>query len=349
MTKKLTVLPVLLIMVLLVPVVIQAGWWGNLWQKSKIKWIRPPLTSPAPTGQTSGRIQDAKVVCSTGPAVAIEEAKAANKERFAASIAQIKKELGIAVVYQGFPKTSSESDWRAYLDAAKEARVKLAVTFADSPPTVVGNGVDLGISGEFLEVMKDHPALYAILLIDEPFHRKHGWKITADKLKEMYRQAKGIAPNVAVIVQFSREVQKMEEDGNTQYQFDAGMCDICQISALEFRNYGQGNKFYKEDLVKNHSVSRKVIGREAPGTPVHSSAQSFGNKLGKSSYYFPSLAEYREMLDLLLSPDLAKHGKLSGIYFQTWTAEKTAVRAQQQNLSSPQSTGYREAVKVLCR
>lgn len=346
MIKKLAIL---LAVFLLVPAVVQAGWWGDFWGRQKIRWIGPPLKIPAPTAVPTPQARGTKVVCSTGPAVAIEETKAVNKNKFVTNLGQIKQELGIDLVYQAFPKTSSEADWRAYLDAAKEAGVKLGVTFADSPPTVVGNKVDLGITAKFLTAMKDHPALYAILLIDEPFHQKHGWKITADKLKQMYSQAKQIAPQVPVIVQFSREIQKMEESGKAEYQFAAGMCDICQISALEFRNYGQGNRFYQEDLTKNHSVSRKVIGREAPGTPVYSSAQSFGNKLGKSSYYFPKVTEYRALLDLLLSADLAKYGKLSGIYFQTWTAETTAVKAQQQNLSSPESAGHREVVKALCR
>lgn len=303
-------------------------------------WQRPTAAPAVESNQ--------KIVCGTGPAVAIEEAKQINLQKFKSELDRIKKELGITIIYQGFPGNSSAADWKAYLDAAEEAETKLIATFADNPPKTAGSGIDLGITGRFLAEMKDHPALYAIFLIDEPFHQKHGWKITADKLKQMYGQAKKLAPKVPVIAQFSREIQKMETDGKIQYQFGAGMCDVCQISALEFRNYGQGNKFYKEDLIKNHSVSRRVIGRETPAAAIYSSAQSFGNKLGKSSYYFPSLEEYQEMLRLLMSDELAKSGKLSGIYFQTWTAETIAVSGQQQNLSSPESAGHRKMIKGFC-
>ena len=224
---------------------------------------------------------------------------------------QVIKELGTDLAIQVFLSDSTEEDWDMYFDAAYDEGIKIIPWFRGDTITWNGSGFDLGVNQEFLEHMKDHPALYAFFLIDEPFE-----KINTVQLQMLYQQAKQIAPNVLMLVQFSREIMKAEEAGNPDYRFESGMCDICQISALEFRNYGDGKKFYKDVLLKNHNISRRVIQREDPDVKIWSSVQVFGSE--GSTYYMPTPAELKEMIHILLSPELEEVGELNGMVFQRW-------------------------------
>jgi hypothetical protein len=255
------------------------------------------------------------------------------------------KDLGINVVVQSFASGSTESDWQAYLDAAAEEGLLVAGWFRTEPPVWNGSGFDLGINKVFLSSMKNHPALYAFFLIDEPFHSKHGWEITAERLQLLYRQAKDIAPDVLMGVQFSREIKLAEDRQNPNYGFRSGMCDICVIGGLDFRNYGNGNQFYRDDMLANQRASRAVIKREDPNARIWATIQVFGSAQGRSSYYMPSPAELQEVVDLLFSSELQATGQLDGVIWQQWMPYSKTGDAAQYTLSDPQFEEQRNIVK----
>lgn len=252
-----------------------------------------------------------------------EEAQAANVAAIRAQF-QIIKQLGVGVAGQSFSDRSTEADWQAYLDAAEAEGLGVLPVFFDAPPAWDGNAWDLGINGAFLTAMKDHPALYAIFIMDEPFHREKHRGVTTAALQQLYQQVKGIAPNVPVAVQFSREITDAEQENDRRHAFKSGLCDICIISALEFRNYGLGNRLDEDTLMENQSVSRLVISREAPQAQIWTTVQVFGAARttssggSGSSYFMPSAEQLQQMLDLLLSAEVQSNGRLSGIVWQQW-------------------------------
>ena len=186
--------------------------------------------------------------------------------------------------------------------------------------------------------------------MDEPFHRKHGWRITAARLQLLYQQAKEIAPNVLVAVQFSREIQKAEEKKiDSRFAFKSGMCDICTISALEFRNYGEGNIFYRDVLISNHTISRAAIKSEDPDAEIWTTVQVFGSATGESSYYMPSGGELQQMEDLLLSSELQAAGELDGMIWQQWASFYEAQDATQYTLGDQEFEALRDIVKNTAR
>jgi hypothetical protein len=227
------------------------------------------------------------------------------------------KRLGINVGGQYFLTDSRYRDWDAYLDVAEEQRLTVIAWFKDSPPVWNGTRFELGKSGAFLRKMRDHPALHGFFLYDEPFE-----VMDAEQLRQLYSQGKRIAPDVPIVIGFSRQIWKAEAAGDESHAFSDGMCDICHISALEFRNYGDGDIFYRDVLIANHTVSRSVIRERDPDAEIWTSVQVFGGA-GHSTYYMPSPEELQEMVDLLLSPELQAAGELDGMTWQNWTTELT--------------------------
>lgn len=272
--------------------------------------------------------------------------------RNADAIRQSFRELhahGITVVGQFFASDSVEADWQVFFDIAAEEGIGVIPAFEEAPRWN-GDHFDLGITGELLNAMHDHPALYAIAPVDEPFHARHNWEITATRLQQLYRQLKEIAPNTPVYVPFSREIWKGEQGRyGSDYVFKSGMCDICVISTLEFRNFGDGNKFDSDTALQNHAVSRAVIRREDPDAQIWTTIQAFGSVgttegRNGSSYYMPDADEFQAMIDLLLSPELQNNGELDGIMWQQWQSRGTQQDQQQYTLADPQFAEHRTII-----
>lgn len=310
----------------------------SVWNTKKIRDVTPSIVPPI----------TAPISCATGNVVETPKATQANASGITGGLKAIRNGTGMTVVGQAFPKTSTQTDWKTFFDAAHDAGIKVIPFFGlEAPPLWNGSTFTLGINETFLKAMKDHPALYAFFLIDEPFHAKHGWNVTTERLQTLYQQAKAIAPKVPMLVQYSREISKAETGGNKKFAFAAGQCDICMISALEFRNYGKGNVFDRGALMDNHTVSRRVITRENPGAQLWSTVQVFGSAGGKSSYYMPAESELNDMIDTLFSDELEKEGALDGLSWQAWVAYDTDDRTQL-NLSKPLYGAHRAITRQTC-
>lgn len=275
--------------------------------------------------------------------VSVEVAAAGHEEEIRDALNAVQA-MGVNVVIQSFAEDSTEDDWQAFLDVAAEEGLWVIPGFQDVPPVWNGTDFDLGINETFLVAMGDHPAVYAYWLIDEPFHEKHNWTITAERLQLLYQQARTLAPNLPMAVQFSREIMRGEQNPGDTYDFRNGMCDICVISALEFRDFGDGPQFYSDVLIENHTVSRAVIRREAPQAQIWTTAQVFGDAQGSSTYYMPSAAEVQAMVDLLLSPELQAAGELNGIVWQQWASPHLQQAPGQFTLGDVSMDGQRGVV-----
>jgi hypothetical protein len=281
-------------------------------------------------------------------AVPVDRAYAAYEADIRQAMREIKA-AGFDLVGQLFNTDTTQNDWQTFLDVAAEEGL-MVTPFVDDPPVWNGNEFDLGVGGELLVAMKDHPALFAYMLIDEPFHAKHRWEITALRMQALYRQAKAIPPNVRMHVGFSREIWKAAQgEYGPNFYFARDMCDICVISTLEFRDYGSGKVFDAETLRANHLSSREIIRREDPDAEIWTTIQVFGSRgttAGEegSTYYMPEPAELQQMIDLLFSPELLAASPLDGALFQQWSSRYSNQDRAQLTLNDPEFEELRAIV-----
>lgn len=304
-----------------------------------------PVANPTISPQAGG------LVCTSGVVVAREDALVGNEEEMVEGIRGIKNDLGIRIVWQVFGEKSTESDWIAFFTQAKQEGVKViaAVTDSDYVPQPCNQQnqlrCDLDVMGKFLTSVRNNPniykdTLYGFLLIDEPYK-----DISAEQVRWMYEDAKAII-DVPIMVGWSREIWKF--DKNPKARFTDGMCDICLISALEFRDYGEGKFFDKDTLIDNQTYSRKTIRERDPDAKIISSIQVFGSSRGGSTYYMPSPQELQEMVDILFSEDLQSAGKLDGVVWQTYKAITGNKGDFQDNLSDPEFEEQRQIAREVC-
>lgn len=283
-------------------------------------------------------------------AVPTDASYVANADEIRAAMRELKA-LGINIIFQLFPSDSTVADWRSFLDIAAEEGMQVDIGMEDRSPRWNGTDFDLGPYDTLLRELGDHPALYAVAIIDEPYHKKHNFEITTDRLQILYQQSKALAPDLPVHVGFSREIWKADEGRyGSEYSFAPGQCDICAVSTLEFRNYGQGNFFDVETAANNHLASRETIRRLAPNSQIWTTVQTFGsvnttdNNEG-GTYYMPSADELQEMLALLFSDELQAAGALDGVMWQQWASRYTDQDSKQYTLSDPEFAAHRDMMK----
>ena len=258
----------------------------------------------------------------------VREVITLGQEEMAARLREVKS-LGVNIVAQSFPSSARPAEWKRFFDAAHQtglkafARIPVKGYGSDSgkrktldPDDPVWNGkdFDLGPSGEFARVMKDHPALAGLLATDEPLEN-HTYNM--ERLAILYRQFKAIAPQAPVAVGWSWEIGRVESgepiqdlDSRTREDvtYRRGVADINLISGLVFRQRAGRRAFLKDRLLRYQPLSRAAIEREAPDSLIWSSAQAFGG----GSYYMPSAQEMRQLAEMMF----AMPGRLDGIFWQ---------------------------------
>lgn len=233
--------------------------------------------------------------------------------------------------------TSTPSDWRAILDATQRMGYTALVGFAEFHeegghegfrPQRAGGAWNLGPIGALLADpgLAGHPALIAVALLDEPWHPEKLPIYPTRDLLTLYSAAKAAQPpdiDVPLLVSFSRQLWRNAAEGRaTELTYwTRGICDIVQISALEFQN-----QTYQSDLLdSNHYWSRKVIHDATPDIPIWTTVQVFGGKYGPSGgYWFPrerfGEADLRRLLDDVTSERYESVQPLAGIVFQNWAS-----------------------------
>ncbi len=232
-------------------------------------------------------------------------------------------------------RTSGVDDWLALLNTARDENVQLVIGFAD----VVGgfaeqgfrperiNGLwQLGPLGEFFacHACATHPALYAVLSLDEPWHPTKRPVYTTADLQDLYTTLKSRSPTTPIMVAFSRQIWKHRDDPRAHYE--SGMADIVQISALEFQDGA-----YQFDLLdQNHYWSRRVVREKTPTVPLWTTVQVMGNRLGPAAgYWFPRADDLTRMLNDVTASKYEDEFPLTGIAFQKWDSENPVGRTSQ--------------------
>lgn len=317
---------------------------------------RVPTATTAPPAPTPTRTKSPilpAILFAASMAVPIDNATAANREAARVEIKRLKA-LGINSVIQLFAPQTTLYDWQTFLDVAAQEEIAIIAGFADAPPVWNGTQFDLGMNEAFLKALQKHPALYAYLIVDDPFGPKYGNVITTERLQLLYRQVKSVAPNTRVIVQFGRTISKAELERNPRSAFKTGMCDICVIGATEFRNLGDGNKFRRDDLILNHTLARAVIKRENPKAQIWTMLQTFGavarsGNAESSTYYMPSADELRQLLDTLGLLDTQTKVKSDGYVWQQWAPDLQARDAALNTLWDSDFGAQRDRVKQMAK
>lgn len=248
----------------------------------------------------------------------------------------------------GFVLETDSSDWKAVLDVVNYKGFKCMVIFFDTAtglqyrPIPIPNNInptsfDYGKLGIFISTTSciNHPALYAVSTIDEPWNYGKGRYKTA-WLQQIYTELHNLSTtSFKIYMNFSRGVW------NKHYQFydgyggqgtessvyySPGICDIIQISTLEF----QDGIYDINKLDSNHTFSRKIIQAYTPSIELWTSVQVFGANYGPSSgYWFPAAADLTTMLNDLTNTTYQNIKKINGMTFQQWDSPDLSIRPSQ--------------------
>ncbi len=240
--------------------------------------------------------------------------------------------------------STTELDWLSVLDLCNSLGFKVIIGFADPVikdvfrPLKEGGVWNFKELGDFVacEACINHSALYAVNMVDEPWEFGIQGYTTKD-LQEMYSNLKATAPLSAdfkIFINFSREVwlrhyQGKDELGGLGTRDDVywseGICDIVQISSLEFKDF----EFDTQTLNENHLTSRRIIHEYTPDIPLWTSIQVFGQDLGPSAgSWFPRRDSLLKMMDLVYSEMLESEHNLDFLIFQKWDASAESDRSQ---------------------
>jgi hypothetical protein len=284
----------------------------------------------------------------------------------------------VSKVQVGFNIAETDSnDWLAVLDLIHSKQLKMIVSMQDPftrhqyRPAVINNNnsvvFDYGKLGEFISNKNciSHPALFAVNVIDEPFHQgkgayKNSW------LKQIYRELKTLSGRVdfKIYMNFSRMIWSNHykgkdnlggEGNNPDIFYSESICDIVQISTLELQN----GTYLWDKLAGNHFYSRKIINHYTPNIPLWTSIQTFGGKLGSGNtdvlYWFPRPNDLKALMDSVVNPKYQAVEILDGMTFQLWDSPDEQTRKTQFTLgdivfadSSPeQSAASLDAINLL--
>lgn len=263
------------------------------------------------------------------------------------------------------------ADWAAILDATAREGFSAAIGFATwidghyqgYRPVRGEDGWELGPLADFVtcEPCVRHSAFQALLTLDEPWHHEKRPFYTTEDLQDLYATLKGLAPpgtDPPLGLQFSRELWRyLVDDPIPGLAWERGLCDIVQISALEFQDGG----YQAELLEANHTWSRRIVSEATPEIPIWSSVQVFGRSYGPAAgYWFPREREGHSDLTTLLEdvtdPTYESIAALEGIMLQKWDSEDSTREHQFTlgdavfpNQPAEQVEAAREAVDALNR
>ncbi|MGH2626711.1 MAG: hypothetical protein ACRDHY_08690 [Anaerolineales bacterium] len=302
---------------------------------------RPPETdawfTPAPTADAS------PLLISVFEPLAIELLNSGHVAEYESALDTIRQAIPqtthVGLFFDG--STTGRGDWLAILDATQRHGLKAQVAFAQSAESnaamfrpAMGQGQwQLGPLESFFTCAEcaGHPALYGVMVVDEPWHHEKRPFYSTEVLLDLHAALKGLAPegtDPRLILQFSRELwrQIVDSANRSGLAWQAGMAELVQISALEF----QDGTYQFALLDSNHYWSRKIIHEATPGIPLWTSAQVFGARLGPhNGCWFPAADDLRVLLDDLVDPRYQAEHRLAGIGFQKWDSDTVAGRPRQ--------------------
>lgn len=274
---------------------------------------------------------------------------------FSAALDSIASRIpAIKYLMLGFENLHSDtSDWISILNICNQKGFKVIVIFMDSiynsgnptteqlRPVFSGSNFNFESLGNFVSCQRciTHPALYAVWMIDEPWHPTKLPKYTTDTLKMMYTQLKSLAApnNFKIFAAFSRQIWTRTwsgqglggQGGDSLITWRDSLCDIVQISTLEFQNNGYG----WTNLDNNHYYSRYIIDSITPTLPLFTSIQVFGGNLGPNAgYWYPYPNDLIQLMDSVTDSKYQNVYPLTGMTFQQWDSPLLGQRSGQYTL-----------------
>ena len=223
---------------------------------------------------------------------------------------KVVKTLGTNVVLQNFRDFEEPEDWLVYLDAAHSYEIQVIAWYWE-PGWVLDEETEEWIIDEkavlFLETVRDHPALFAIYMVHEPYCNgcvECGY--TTAQLQALYQQIKAIAdvPLYAALGGLADWATESDEK-----VFADGVCDYCDLWYYPFRDGGVYN------IEKTISVIEKEIGfaREmAPNSKIIWAMQAFEQGPPVNDVRMWTEDEIRHLAALVYEADIY------GISWYTW-------------------------------
>jgi len=287
--------------------------------------------------------RNAGLLFSVAVPVPITQARASGVPELRRALGQIRKALpSVTVVHLIIENaTTSERDWVALLDAVRVERFRAVVAFADRDeqanytgfrPVFAGGQWQAGSLTRFAACAKcvAHPALYAVQVVDEPWHHQKRPFYTSNELNDLIAHLRSLAPrggDVRWYVQFSRELWKNVQDRpRPETIWSASLGNMVQISALEF----QDRQYQFVLLDQNHYWSRRIVHDRTPDIPLWTSVQVMGNGYGPAAgYWFPGRLDLLRLLNDLTSAKYQIEHPLSGLMFQQWDSVSERQRPKQ--------------------
>ncbi len=295
--------------------------------------------------------RNAGLMYSVATPIPVSLARASGAARLREALGAIKKAIpAVSIVHLTVEQgATSEADWLALLDTVRMQGFRASVAFVqreDTPgtyvgfrPTTAGGGWQTGSLGAFAACAKcvAHPALYAVQVVDEPWHHSKRPFYTTDELRSLINDLKSRSPGATRVrwyVQFSRGLWSLTQDPpRPDATWEDGLGGIVQISALEF----QDRQYQFVLLDQNHYWSRRIIHDKTPEMPLWSSVQVMGAGYGPApGYWFPRERDgrhdlFRLLNDLVETKYQTEH-PLTGLVFYHWDSQSVSRRKQQYTL-----------------
>lgn len=210
--------------------------------------------------------------------------------------------LGINMVLNNFDYDATPDDWIDYLEAAERYNIRVVAQLWPEGWKFSEETQAWDIDSQarlFLTTIEDHPALFAVYLLHEPYWRDcEGCGYTTAEQQALYQAVKAIAD-----IPLYSEVDSMAfwtEQGE-ETAFAAGICDYCQTSYYPFRSNGD---YEREELIERITADMKVARERAPDARIVWTMQGFA----QGAPYFlrmPTADEMRDLAELVYSYDIA--------------------------------------------
>lgn len=239
------------------------------------------------------------------------------------------KSLGVNTVIQTFDSqvVDGRENWLIYLDEADRVGIQVV---AQLYPISGQDGVeyDFLLIRDFLEIVKDHPALIAYLGFHEPLEN-----YTTDQLRKFYVQFKSIAPQTP-LAHYMGDMHWFDQ--NSRYpgrEFSSGICDICIIWYYPAISNQNQPLFMAKQLRNSIKQNRQLVDQRAPNSQLWFLGQAFTYEDPDTPLRMPTPQE----MELIFS--IAEQEKVDGFLWYPWLHN-----LYQQVLSDKDLESQRQAV-----
>lgn len=209
------------------------------------------------------------------------------------------KDLGVEVIMTDVPHDGTPADWRALLDAAQAAGIRLIPWLWPQGWTWTGSAWQIDAQAKlFLQTVTGHPALFAVYALHEPYWNgcdRCGYSTTTQQA--LYRAIKAIAdvPLYSEVGSISGWTAR-----GSATAFADGVCDYCATWYYPFKDGG----IYERDKVITQLTADLAIARaRAPQSKVVWMMPVY--KYSPDHIRMPSADEMRDLASIVYSAGVA--------------------------------------------